>query len=110
MVNAVRLMALQHGIAAPATLDRLNQLSDQQVLSPQEAAFYKTGFESLMMFRIRENLKQVRAGQRPDNTLDPKELNKNETLLLKDALSAVTQLQKRIGREFQLPWMNFFGQ
>ena len=110
MVNAVRLMALQHGIATPATLDRLNQLSDQQVLSPQEAAFYKTGFESLMMFRIRENLKQVRAGQRPDNTLDPKELNKNETLLLKDALSAVTQLQKRIGREFQLPWMNFFGQ
>ena len=110
MINAVRLLALHQGIAAPATLDRLDQLADQQVLSPEDAAFYKTGFESLMMFRIRENLKQVRADQKPDNTLDLKELNKHETLLLKDALSAVTQLQKRIGREFQIPWMNFFGQ
>ena len=110
MVNAVRILALNQGIAAASTLDRLDQLAEKQVLSPEDAAFYTTGFESLMMFRIRENLKRVRAGQKPDNTLDPKALNKRETLLLKDALSAVTQLQKRIGREFQLPWMNFFGQ
>jgi len=110
MINAVRLMALHQGIASPSTLDRLDQLVEKRFLGAEDAAFYKTGFESLMMFRIRGNLKRMRAGQPPDNTLDPKELNKSETLLLKDALSAVTQLQKRIGREFQIPWMNFFGQ
>jgi signal-transduction protein with cAMP-binding, CBS, and nucleotidyltransferase domain len=81
------------------------------ILSPEDAAFYRAGFETLMMFRIRENLKRVSAGQPPDNTLDPQNaLDKSETLLLKDALSAVAQLQKRISKGFHVPWMNYFGQ
>jgi CBS domain-containing protein len=110
MVNAVRLLALRRGIATPSTLERLDQLVGSQELSAEDAAFYRAGFETLMMFRIRENLKRVREGQPPDNTLDPKDLDRNETLLLKDALSAVAQLQKRISKGFHVPWMNYFGQ
>jgi len=109
MVNAVRLLALHQGISTPSTLDRLDRLTEKQFLSREDAAFYVASFETLMMFRIRENLKRVRAGESPDNTLDPKTLDKSETLLLKDALSAVSQLQKRISKTFQVPWMNFFG-
>ena len=109
MVNAVRLLAVSRGIASPSTLDRLDQLAGSELLSSEDAAFYRAGFETLMTFRIRENLKRVRAGLLPDNTLDPRELDKNETLLLKDALSAVAQLQKRISKGFHVPWMNYFG-
>lgn len=109
MINAVRLLAVSRRIATPSTLDRLDQLAGTDSLSAEDAAFYRAGFETLMMFRIRENLKRVRAGQAPDNTLDPRELDKSETLLLKDALSAVAQLQKRISKGFHVPWMNFFG-
>jgi CBS domain-containing protein len=109
MINAVRLLAVHQGISTPSSLDRLDRLAEKRFLSPEDAAFYKAGFETLMMFRIRENLKRVRAGGSPDNTLDPKTLDKSETLLLKDALSAVSQLQKRISKTFQVPWMNFFG-
>jgi len=109
MINAVRLLAVHQEISTPSTLDRLDRLADKRFLSKEDAAFYKTGFETLMMFRIRENLKRVRAGEAPDNTLDPKTLDKSGTLLLKDALSAVSQLQKRIGKTFQVPWMNYFG-
>jgi CBS domain-containing protein len=109
MVNAIRLLAVHQGIATPSTLERLDRLAESRFLSKEDAAFYSAGFETLMMFRIRENLKRVRAGESPDNTLDPRTLDKSETLLLKDALSAVSQLQKRIGKTFQVPWMNFFG-
>jgi len=109
MINAVRLLAVHQGVSTPSTLDRLDRLAEKRFLSPEDAAFYKAGFETLMMYRIRENLKRVRAGESPDNTLDPKTLDKSETLLLKDALSAVSQLQKRISKTFQVPWMNFFG-
>ncbi len=109
MVNAVRLLALSRGIATPSTLERLDHRVDNKGLSPEDAAFYRAGFETLMMFRIRENLKRVRDGQPPDNTLDPRDLDKSETLLLKDALSAVAQLQKRISKGFHVPWMNYFG-
>lgn len=110
MVNAVRLLAVSGGITTPSTLERLEQLAASQALSAEDAAFYRAGFETLMMFRIRENLKQARSGLTPDNSLDPKGLDKSETLLLKDALSAVAQLQKRVSRGFQVPWMHYFGQ
>ena len=109
MVNAVRLLALRRGISTPSTLERLDRLVDSHDLSAEDAAFYRAGFETLMMFRIRENLKRVRDGRPPDNTLDPGTLNKSETLLLKDALSAVAQLQKRMSKGFHVPWMNYFG-
>lgn len=109
MVNAVRLLALRRGISTPSTLERIDQLVANHDLSIDDAAFYRAGFETLMMFRIRENLKRVRDGQPPDNTLDPRGLDKSETLLLKDALSAVAQLQKRISKGFHVPWMNYFG-
>ncbi len=110
MVNAVRLLALRRGIATPSTLERLDQLVVSQALSAEDAAFYRAGFETLMLFRIREHRKRVRDGHPPENTLDPKALDRNETLLLKDALSAVAQLQKRISKGFHVPWMNYFGQ
>ena len=110
MINAIRLLALGKRISNASTLERLDQLAGKGVISAEDAAFYRAGFETLMMFRIRENLKQVRAGQTPDNTVDPKDLNKHETLLLKDALSAVTQLQKRISKMFFSPWVDYFAQ
>ena len=110
MVNAIRLLALSQHIATASTLARLDQLAHKKVISNADADFYRAGFETLMMFRIRENLKKVRAGQLPDNTVDPKNLNRYETLLLKDALSAVVQLQKRISRQFESPWVNYLAQ
>lgn len=109
IINAVRLLAVNRGITAPSTLDRLDQLAGSDAVSGEDAAFYRAGFETLMMFRIRENLKRVRDGQPPDNTLDPRDLNKSEMLLLKDALSAAAQLQKRISKGFHLPWVNYFA-
>lgn len=110
IINAVRLLAVSQGITTPSTLDRLDLLAGTESLSAEDASFYRAGFETLMMFRIRENLKRVRQGQPPDNTLNPRELDKSETLLLKDALSAVCHLQKRISKGFHVPWMNYFGQ
>jgi CBS domain-containing protein len=110
MINAVRLLAVSQGITTPSTFERLERLAKSNCLGDAEAALYGAGFETLMMFKIRENLKQVRAGDEPDNTIDPRELDKNEMLMLKDALSAVIQLQKHVSKRFRIPWMNYFAQ
>ncbi|HSO18051.1 MAG TPA: DUF294 nucleotidyltransferase-like domain-containing protein [Desulfosarcina sp.] len=109
MINAVRLLAVSRGIATPSTLDRLDRLVDDGCLDAGDAAAYGAGFETLMMFRTRENLKRVHAGKPPDNTLDPGLLDREDSQRLKDALAAVVRLQKRIGKGFHVPWMNYFG-
>ena len=109
MISAIRLLAIGQHITSASTLARLDQLAEKGVISDEDAAVYRAGFETLSMFRIRENLKAVHAGHRPDNTVDPKALNRHETLLLKDALSAVTQLQKRISKIFFSPWVDYFA-
>lgn len=103
-------MAVRQRVTTASTLARLDQLAEKGVISAEDTALYRAGFEALTMFRIRENLRRVHAGQSPDNTGDPKALNRHETLLLKDALSSVAQLQKRISRTFFSPWVDYFAQ
>ena len=110
IISAIRLLAIGQRITSASTLARLDQLAEKGVISDEDAALYRAGFETLTMFQIRENLKKAQAGQHPDNTVDPKALNRYETLLLKDALSAVTQLQKRISKTFFSPWVDYFAQ
>ncbi|WP_419659309.1 DUF294 nucleotidyltransferase-like domain-containing protein [Desulfosarcina variabilis] len=110
MINGIRLLAMGQHITTASTLGRLDQLAEKGVINAEDAALYRAGFETLTMFQIRENLKTVQAGQSPDHTVDPKTLTRHETLLLKDALSAVTQLQKRISKTFFSPWVDYFAQ
>ncbi|MCX5883828.1 MAG: hypothetical protein NTU74_19145 [Deltaproteobacteria bacterium] len=60
---------------------------------------YRTSFESLMLLALSENLKKIGQGRFPDNYLDPYALRKRERILLKDALSGVTQLQKHVSQK-----------
>jgi CBS domain-containing protein len=58
-----------------------------------------------MMFRIRENARKARHNQPPDNHIDPYSLRKRERMILKDALSGVSQLQKLVNSKFNVAWL-----
>ena len=105
LVNGIRILAAGCGIQEPSTLGRLEQLVAAGAISSEEFALYRTSFESLMMLALGENLKNIGQGRFPDNYLDPYALRKRERILLKDALSGVTQLQKNINQKAIGTWL-----
>jgi CBS domain-containing protein len=99
LVKGIRILAAGCGIQDPSTLARLDQMVAAGAISSEEFAMYRTSFESLMMLALVENLKKIGQGRFPDNYLDPYALRKRERILLKDALSGVTQLQKHVSQK-----------
>ncbi|MBI9086529.1 MAG: CBS domain-containing protein [Desulfobacterales bacterium] len=109
MVNAARILAVDSAISEPSTLGRLEALAKQGVLDAEDAGLFKTSFETLMLFKIQENLRQKGAGGLPDNHITPSRLDKRQRMLLRDALSGVARFQKLIVQRFSPFWLNFFG-
>jgi CBS domain-containing protein len=105
LVNGIRILAAGTGIQEPSTLGRLEHLAAAGILSSEESVLFRTSFESLMMLALGENLKKIGQGRLPDNYLDPYALRKRERILLKDALSGVTQLQKHVSQKMNVSWL-----
>lgn len=99
MVNGVRRMAVRSRIAEPSTLGRLDQLVAAGVISEKDGELFRRSFQDLMMLNIRENLKEIKQGRRPDNYIDPYSLRKKERVVLKDALAGVSLLLDLIREE-----------
>ena len=99
MVNGVRRMAVGNRIAEPSTLGRLDQLVEAGVISENDGELFRRSFQDLMMLNIRENLKEIKQGMRPDSYIDPYSLRKKERVMLKDALTGVSLLLNMIHNE-----------
>lgn len=106
IVNCIRIYALKNGITETSTFGRLAELRKRGGLQPDEVDFIEASFETLMMFRIRENLKKVKSGQKADNYINPSHLSKQEREILKGAFTAVSRLQKLTGSIFTLIWLS----
>ncbi len=98
MINGVRKWAIRCRIAEPSTLGRLDHLVAAGAMSEKEGALFRKSFQDLMMLNIRENLKEIRQGRRPDEHIDPYSLRKKERMALKDALSGVSLLLESLPR------------
>ncbi len=109
IVNGIRIMALHHAIREPSTFGRLERLEQDGFLGKDDTELFRASFEALMMLKIQENLKKVSQGKVPDNYIDPYSLRKRERMMLKDALSGVSQLQKMISKQFHVPWLEYFS-
>ena len=109
LVNGLRVLAVNNRVTAASSLERLEILKEAGVLSMEDGAFFKTCFETLMLFAIRSDLESVRHGGRADHYLDPSVLSKNEQALLKDALYGAARMQKLVAKRYGMSWLNFFS-
>ncbi|MFZ5900575.1 MAG: DUF294 nucleotidyltransferase-like domain-containing protein [Bacillota bacterium] len=107
IVNCIRVFAMKHGIRETSTLGRLKELVEQKVISVDDGEFIETAFETVMMFRIRENVRKRQQGLPADNYINPHALSKREQAVLKDALSVITRLQKLTSSNFTEQWLNY---
>jgi CBS domain-containing protein len=109
MINGIRLFAVNNRISEPSTLGRLEALTRAGVISEKKSELFQASFETLVMLRIRGNLNKVRQNREPDNHVDMTELSNIETVLLKDALTSVAQMQKLVYNRFTQTALNFFS-
>jgi CBS domain-containing protein len=105
IVNGIRIFAIKNEISEPSTFGRLQALVECEAIPAEDAELFEASFETLMMFRIRENARKARHNQPPDNHIDPYSLRKRERMILKDALSGVSQLQKLVNNQFNVAWL-----
>ncbi|MBI9088608.1 MAG: cyclic nucleotide-binding domain-containing protein [Desulfobacterium sp.] len=109
MINGIRLFAVNNRISEPSTLGRLEALTRAGVISKKRSELFRASFETLVMLRIRGNLNKVRQNQEPDNHVDMTALSNIESVLLKDALTSVGQMQKLVYNRFTQTALNFFS-
>jgi CBS domain-containing protein len=109
LINAMRILALNHGISFPSTLARMTGLKDRGVLDPGQHERAMDAFYHLNRLKIASHLNQDRHPDLPVNCVDLSTLSKMEKKQLKTVLDTVIQLQKKIQQTYSMRWMNFFN-
>ncbi|HKL01291.1 MAG TPA: DUF294 nucleotidyltransferase-like domain-containing protein [Desulfotignum sp.] len=109
LINAMRILALNHGIFCPSTLARMTALKDRGVLNSGEYDQCLDAFYHLNRLKIGSHLNRHRHPGLPVNCADLSGLTRTEKKNLKKVLDTVIHLQKRIRRTYTMRWMNFFN-
>ncbi len=100
IVDCVRMFALERGIQAISTMERLQELVAENVFATETAEHIRAAFEALVFLRLRHEIGLIEAGQPASHFLDPHALSKTEQDLLKESFQAVSKLQDATKRHF----------
>lgn len=101
-VDAARLFALAHGVAATGTRERLLGSAAAMKVPESEAASWVDAFEWLQMLRLRRQVGDAAEGAPAEqpNRVDLRRLGAIDERLLKEALRMARSLQQRIGLDY----------
>jgi CBS domain-containing protein len=96
-----RWAGLAAGVSAASTRARLEASEAGGTLSAQDAAILRDAFELVCELRMEHQVEQLRAGQAPDNLVEPESLAPLTRTALKEAFRAVTRVQRGIATQFE---------
>ncbi len=100
-VDAARLFALQQGLRATNTAQRLREAAHHESFGGEDIAAAIDGFHFIQMLRLRNQQGEIRYGS--PNRIDPHGgLNHLERQILKHAFRQARHLQDRLQAEFRL--------
>lgn len=115
-VDAARIFALKHGVAASNTAERVRLSAPKMNMQPEEADAIIDGFHFIQLLRLRNQEElpaesadsgnalepAAHAPLRNPNRVNPDELNALDRRILKEALRQARKLQSRLELDFQL--------
>jgi len=102
IVDIARVLALDNGISATNTVDRLDAAFQCKALSKEMRDNLIDALEFIGSLRIRHQARQIRAGLPADNYLPPDELSGLEKSHLKDSFSIIKTMQQFFESRYQL--------
>lgn len=96
LVEAIRLMALAHGVEETATLGRLDRLHEKGVMARDEYDYLVGAFKHITFLLLRQQLADQRAGKKPGNFVPAAALSARERDLLVASLKRVNLFRRRV--------------
>jgi len=102
IVDIARIYALEAGIDAVNTHDRLLAGRAAKVLSEDGARDLLDSYEFIASTRLKHQAEQIRQGKKPDNFMAPEDLSHFERNHLKDAFSVVKTIQSAMASSHQV--------
>jgi CBS domain-containing protein len=101
IVHGVRALALQYGIGAQGTADRLAVLAGAGRLPAGQADELRVALHRLLALRLTHQLQQRSAGEAADNLVRPAELGAADRQGLDEALAAVKRFRLWLRQHFK---------
>jgi len=96
VVDTARVMALDVGIYATNTHERLEKLRDMDLLEPSLYKDVREAYDFINLLRISHHLKARSKGELPDNFVDPEKLNNLQKRMLKESFSVINRLLQEL--------------
>lgn len=100
IVDCARLFALERGVLATNTLDRLSAAAAAGVLPTEDAQAAAAAYDALQVMRLRRQTAQAASGIAPTNQLVPRELGRADRVALREHLVSIRRLQDGIADRY----------
>ena len=101
IVDLARWGGMAAGVTVASTVERLRAAGHAGKLSAADAHSLEDAFELISNLRVEHQVAQLRAGQSPDDYVNPAELSGLMRTQLKDAFRAVGSIQRRLAGEIR---------
>jgi CBS domain-containing protein len=102
IVDLARWAAMAAGVTSAGTIERLHVAGAAATLPAADAHSLQDAFELIIDLRLGHQVGQLRAGEPPDDFVDPATLSPLMRSQLKEAFRAVAAIQKRIASDLNV--------
>lgn len=102
LIDAIRILAMEQGIARTNTLERLEGLVEKGVFTQSEGRDLGEAFNFLMLLRFQHHLARMKEGLPLDNYVQPARLSPIRRSMLKSSFKTIGQLQRQLETRFGL--------
>ena len=99
VVDLARYAALRAGVRVTPTIERLRAATDDGVLRLTEARILEEAFDLFSALRLEHQVSQLERNLRPDDHLNPKDLDPLTRRYLRDAFREVSAVQRTLTGE-----------
>ena len=100
VVEAVRILALQHGIRETSTLKRISQLVTSGCIHPDDGEYFEAAYHLLLHLALKSQIDSVSKKEPIDAFINPDNLSQRDRETLRQAFKAITALQEVVSAEF----------
>ncbi|MCU0485342.1 MAG: DUF294 nucleotidyltransferase-like domain-containing protein [Anaerolineales bacterium] len=100
MVSFARLYALRHQINQTHTLERIEALTERNIILPASRDEIIAAYDFLMQLRLHTQVDALQSGRPPSNLIHPGKLGYIQQELLKQAFAQIAAVQKKISYDF----------
>lgn len=100
MVSFARLYALRHQLNQTHTLERIEALSDRNIILPSSRDEIVAAYDFLMQLRLQNQIAAIQTGRTPQNVIHPPKLGYIQRESLKQAFAQIAAVQKKVSYDF----------